>query len=131
MAAMESGSAWSIATITKFGWIKFASLGAALIGAGMMAMSRPPKTRKEMFYQALTALGSSLIFGDFAVRWAASFFPFINLVTDGFMDILLFYVSIHGLVGASAWGFFGAGASFLDKFSKDPTNTIKDVKDLL
>lgn len=131
MAAMESGSAWSIAAITKFGWLKFVTLGAALIGAGLMALSRPPKTRKEMFYQALTALGSSLLFGDFAVRWAASFFPFINLMTDGFMDVLLFYVSVHGLVGASAWGIFGAAASFLDKFSKDPTQAVKDVKEVL
>lgn len=130
MAAMESGSAWGVAAITKFGWLKFASLGAALVGAGLMALSRPPTSRKEMFYQALTALGSSLVFGDFVVRWAASFFSFINLGTDAYIDVLTFYVAVHGLVGALAWGAFGALAHYRDKLSKDPIGAIKDVKDL-
>lgn len=131
MAAMESGGAWGIAAITKFGWLKFASLGAALVGAALMAMSRPPKTRKEQFYQGLTALGSSLLFGDFAVRWAATFFSFVNLATDSYFDIFTFYVAIHGLVGAAAWGAFGAAGSLRDKFSKDPIGVVKDVKDVL
>ncbi len=130
MAAMESGGAWGLAAITKFGWIKLASLGAALIGAGLMAMSRPPKTRKEQFYQATTALGSSLLLGDFAVRWAATFFSFVNLATDSYFDILTFYVTIHGLVGAMAWGLFGALGTIRDKIAKDPIGTVKDVKDI-
>jgi len=131
MAAMESGGAWGVAAITKFGWIKFVTLGAALLGAGLMAMSRPPKTRKEMFYQALTALGSSLLFGDFAVRWAATFFSFVNLNTDSIIDVLTFYASVHGLVGALAWGLFGGIAHFRDKFSNDPIQAVKDAKDVL
>lgn len=131
MGAMESGSAWSIAALTKFGWLKFASLGAALIGAGLMAMSRPPKTRREQFYQAATALGSSLLFGDFVVRYAATYFPFVNLLTDSYFDVLTFYVTVHGLVGAMAWGLFGALGTFRDKVSKDPIGAAKDVKDIL
>ena len=130
MAAMESGGAWGIAVISKFGWLKMASLGAALAGAGLMALSRPPKTRKEQFYQALTALGSSLLFGDFAVRWAATYFPFVNLITDSYFDTLTFYVSVHALVGALAWGAFGALGTFRDKFVVDPSGAVKNARDI-
>ena len=128
MPAMESGSAWGVATLTKFGWLKIASLGAAGIGAGLMALSRPPKTRREQFYQGLTALGSSALFGDFAVRWAATFFSFVNLATDSIFDVYTFYISIHGLVGAMAWGLFGALGTLRDKVAKDPIGTIKDAQ---
>jgi len=130
MAAMESSGAWGLAAITKFGWIKFVSLGAALLGAGIMAMSRPPKTRREQFYQGLTALGSSFLFGDFAVRWAATFFTFVNLSTDSFFDVLTFYAAVHGLIGAVAWGVFGGIGSYRDRFTQNPTEAVKDVKSL-
>ena len=130
MNTIESGSV-GIAAITKFGWIKFATLGSALLGAGLMALSRPPQSRREMFYQGATALGTSFIFGDFAVRWAATFFSFINLITDSSYDVLTFYVAVHGLLGALAWGLFGSIGAWRDKLRTDPIEAIKDVKSLV
>ncbi len=120
MAALESGSAWGLAAISNFGWIKFASLGAALIGAGMMAIFRPPQSRKEMFQQGAVALGCSLLFGDTAVAWAVSAFPSIPLTSP----------AIYGLIGAMSWGAFGGLAHLRDKVAKDPVETIKDVKSI-
>lgn len=119
MSAESAGV--GLAAITKFGWIKFASLGAALLGAALMVIFRPPKTRKEMFYQGLVALGSSLLFGDFFVAWAAHFLTFMS-VTDA-----KFNVAIHGLVGALSWGAFGALAHYRDKAATNPEQVVKDV----
>ena len=129
MDTMES-TGLGMATLSKFGWLKILSLGAALAGAGLMALSRPPQSRKEMFYQGLTALGTSFVFGDFVVRWAATFFTFVNLLTDSFLDIATFYIAIHGLVGALAWGAFGGIGAWRDKFRIDPVEAIKDVKSI-
>lgn len=127
MAAFESTGGWAIAAATKFGWLKLATLGGALIGASIMALTRPPKSRKEMFYQAATALGCSFLFGDFAVRWAASWFSFISFEKDSWVEILQFYVGVHGLLGAMSWGVFGALANLRDKVSADPIGTIKGL----
>jgi len=62
---MESGgAALGISWVAKFGFVKILTLGAAALGAGLMAVFRPPKTRKEMFAQSVVALGSSLLFGN-------------------------------------------------------------------
>lgn len=115
MPSLEGGA---LAVITKYGWLKLATLGAALGGAVLMAVFRPPKNRKEMLLHALVALGSSFLFGD-------TVFKIINNYIE--MD----YVAVHGLVGAMSWGFFGGLATMRDKFSKDPVQTVKDVKDIV
>lgn len=117
MAAMESGSAFGLAAITKYGWMKFGALGAAGLGALMMAVFRPPKTRKEMFLQGLVALGSSFLFGDFAYRAAVYYLPF-----------QVDYIAVHGFVGAISWGIFGGLAMYRDKLaSKSIDESVKDL----
>lgn len=128
MAAFESGSAWGIAAITKFGWIKLFGLGSALAGAGMMALFRPPKTRKELFIQGAVALTASLLFGNFATDLADYWLDFINLETASMQRIIEFTVTIHGLVGALSWGIFGGIAQFRDKLANKPLEAINDAK---
>jgi hypothetical protein len=129
MAAMESGSAWGISAITKYGWIKFAALGAALAGALMMAAFRPPKTRRELFIQAGVALGCSFLFGSFIAD--AILYKFQLVDVNSFEAFLNFQMAVHGMTGALSWGVFGGLAALRDKVSKDPIGTIKDVKDII
>lgn len=115
----------------KFGTVKLLGLGAALLGAGIMAVFRPPKSRKELFLQGAVALGSSLLFGGAAVTALAGFSVFgIDLKTSAMADIIQFNAMVHGLIGAMAWGIFGGMAVFRDKFGSDPIEAIKNVRNL-
>jgi hypothetical protein len=117
--------------IMKFGVVKILGFGAALLGAGMMAIFRPPKSRKEMFLQGCVALGASLLFGGVVVNMLAGFSIFsVNMITSPMADIIQFNAMVHGLIGAMAWGIFGGLAVLRDKFGSDPVQTIKDIKDL-
>lgn len=118
------------ALIAKYGWLKLFTLGASVAGAGLMAVFRPPKSRKEMFLQATVALTCSFLFGDTAVKWADSFFAFIDLNTAPYWDFLQFYITVHGLVGAFSWGLVGGLAAYRDKFTNDPVQAVKDVKSI-
>jgi hypothetical protein len=130
MAAMESGSAAGLAAITKYGWIKFASLSAALVGAGMMAIFRPPKTRKEMFTQGLVALGSALLFGNFIANLFLHYIPLLDVAKASLEDLLTFHIAVNGMVGAMSWGLFGGLAHLRDKVESDPVQAVKDVRNL-
>lgn len=126
---MMATEAAGLGLLAKFGWIKAATLGAALAGAGMMAIFRPPKTRKELFSQGLVALGSSLLFGNTVALWIAHVFPFIDLATTSLENYVQYLVSVHGLVGALSWGLWGGFSVFRDKTgSQSITDTVKDVK---
>lgn len=116
--------------IWKFGTLKLLGVGAALIGALIMAIFRPPLTRKEMMYQAAVAIGASLLFGSNACRYLDSIWSWINLTTDSTEDVMQFVAMVHGLIGASAWGVFGGIAVLRDKFGSDPIQTAKDIKDI-
>lgn len=107
--------------ITKFGWLKLLTLGYAVIGAAMMAVFRPPKSRKEMMLQAAVALGSSFLFGDLFIAMANNW---INLGDEWRMPI-------HGLIGAFSWGAFGGLAHLRDRVQEDPLQVVKDVHDVL
>lgn len=121
--SLEPGSIF-IAFIYKAGLAKFIGLGASLIGAGVMALMRPPRTRKELFFQALVALAGSLLFGGFAVH-AVSYYA--NWTSLSYETI----GAIHGLIGALSWGIFGALAILREKLSTDPIQVAKDIKEIL
>lgn len=129
MAAIETGSAWGVAAITKFGWLKLFGLSSALIGAGMMALFRPPKTRKELFIQGAVALTASLLFGNTFTDLADYWLDFIDLNQTSMEKLIQFTVSVHGLVGALSWGIFGGIAQFRDRLHKEPLEAVKDAKD--
>lgn len=117
------------AVIGKFGLLKVLGFGASLLGAGMMAIFRPPRTRKELFLQGAVALGTSLLLGGTIVDWVDYYVDFIDIKTASLPEIIQFNVTIHGLLGAFSWGLFGGIAVLRDKFGSDPVKTAKDVKD--
>lgn len=119
------------AIIGKAGILKLLGMGAAAIGAAMMAVFRPPKSRRELFLQGAVALGTSLLFGGSAVKFVDSYFTWIDLTHASFEDVLNINVAVHGLLGSFAWGVFGGAAHSLDKFSTDPIEAIKEVKEKL
>ncbi len=127
--AVESGSIIGLAAITKYGWIKLLSLGSALLGAGIMAIFRPPKSRQELFTQGAVALGCSLLFGHTVANVVVHYFPFLSDLST-LEDLISFHVSINGLVGAMSWGIFGGLAHWRDKIAEDPTKVVQDVKSL-
>lgn len=117
--SLESGALGAI--VAKIGWLKVLSLGSALVGAVIMAVFRPPKSRKEMALQAAVALGTSFLFGDFAFS-----------LVDSWLHVgQSAYVPVHGLIGALSWGIFGGLAHYRDRLSTDPTQVVRDIKDVL
>lgn len=120
-----------IAFIAKFGFVKLFTLGAALSGAALMAVFRPPKSRKEMFLQATVALSCSFLFGDTVTHMLDSWLDFIDYATSPWEAWIQFSITIHTLMGALSWGFFGGLAHMRDKFANDPIQAAKDVKDLV
>jgi len=116
--------------IWKFGAFKLLGVGFALIGAAIMAIFRPPLTRKEMMWQAAVAIGASLLFGYNACRYLDSEWAWIDMKADSLEDVVQFIAMVHGLIGASAWGIFGGLAVLRDKFGSDPIKTAKDIKDI-
>ncbi len=117
--------------IWKFGLLKLLGLGAAIIGAGIMAIFRPPKTRRELFLQCAVALGASLLFGGSAVKALDFYFDWIDLSTASLEDIFQFTGAVHGLLGAMSWGIFGGISVLRDRLGRDPVQAAKDVKDAL
>lgn len=124
--SLEGGAVGAI--IAKYGALKLLTVGAALIGASMMAIFRPPKTKKEMFYQGAVALGCSLMFGDVVASMIDYWFDFINMSTSPREAVIQFVVAVHGLVGAMSWGMFGGIAYLRDRFGSDPIQVYKDLK---
>ncbi len=108
--ASESGLGIIIA---KIGVIKFLTLGAAGLGAALMAIFRPAKSRKELFYQAVVALSSSLLFGNTAASALANAISALSF-TYGTEEHIQYLVSVHALVGAMSWGLFGGLAHVRD-----------------
>lgn len=95
---------------------------AALSGALLIAMTNPPKTRKGLFYHAASALICSFLFGEFGVSLLANW-------VDIPRDTLL--VPVYGFIGSMGWGIAGGLSTFSTKFAKDPTQAVKDVRDVL
>jgi hypothetical protein len=126
---LSTGSALGYA-IGKFGMVKLLGFGAALVGAGLMAIFRPPLTRKELFLQGAVALGCSLLLGGVFVSYLDSLFDWINLATAPIEEVIQFNVAVHGLLGALSWGIFGGLAVVRDRVSKDPVEVVKDVRGL-
>lgn len=108
--------------VAKIGWLKLGTLAASLVGALVMIMFRPPKTRKEVFQHALVAGIGSYLFGPFCVSAAANWFPW------GVSDISM---PVHFLVGALSWGAFSGLATWRDKLTSNPQGAVQDVKDII
>lgn len=119
------------ALVGKFGLVKVLGFGSALVGAGVMALFRPPRDRIEVFKQGAAALGGSFMFGGAAVRFLDYQFDWINLATAPLDQAVEFNMMVYGLIGALSWGLFGGLAVLRDKAAKDPIGAVKDVKDAI
>ncbi|MBA2413208.1 MAG: hypothetical protein H0V63_10345 [Burkholderiaceae bacterium] len=87
-----------LALIAKYG----VPFGAAMLGAAIIAALDPPKTRKELFMQAMVAGIGSTVFGAAALRVAVYFLAGYGL------DLESLTIPVYFLTGALSWGFFGA-----------------------
>lgn len=114
---MEQGGL--LALLIKY---KVVAYLASLSGALLVAMTRPPKTRKGLFTHAAAALISTFMFGEFGVSLLANW-------VDVPRDILL--VPVYGFIGSMGWGIAGGLSSFSEKFAKDPVAAVKDVRDIV
>lgn len=93
--------------------VKLGAAGVAgLVGGAIMAAVDPPQTRRELFLQAAAAGVASIFFGPAAVRVADYYVDFVSLAGAGAEDYLTWAVPVYFLVGALAWGAFGALAKF-------------------
>ncbi len=97
MASLETSGSLAVKGLVS-------TLGAAALGAGIMALFRLPKTRKELFFQGLSAIAGSLLFGSTVMAAATHYFPF-TVSSE----------AVHGVVGAMSWGVFAALANLRDK----------------
>jgi hypothetical protein len=117
--------------IMKFGSLKLFGGFAAIIGALIMTIFRPPKSRRELFMQCTVALGSSFLFGGAVMRALAYYFGWADLKDAPIEEIIQMTAAVHGLLGACAWGVFGGLSVLRDKISSDPIQLAKDVKEIV
>ena len=82
-------------------WKLGVSIGAGVLGASIMAAMDPPTTKRELFKQAAVAGVGSMVFGPVALTVVSHYAPFLA-------NSLETAVPVYFLVGALAWGVFGA-----------------------
>lgn len=104
--------------------IKYKVIGylASLSGALLIAMTKPPETRKGLFTHAAAALISTFLFGELGVSLLANWIDIPR-------DVLL--VPVYGFVGSMGWGIAGGLSTFSQRFAKDPIQSVKDVRDIV
>lgn len=111
--------------------MKFLLLGAAALGACVMAMARPPRTRWQLFSQGAVALGSSFLFGGTLASIVDFYAPWVDMATASHAEATEFLVAVHGMVGALAWGVMGGLGALRDQLRSDPRGFIQWAKDLI
>jgi hypothetical protein len=109
-------ASWIVAVLYKF-------LPAAL-GAALMIVIEPPKTRKELFWRLVAAFICSAMFGELAMDWlhSVSWFAFLDPAKRSHQ------AAIDFIVGGSGWFILGGGGVMLRRFKGDPVATVKDAK---
>lgn len=119
--SMSSIEAAVAGLIAKFGTVKVLAFGTALLGAGVMCLFRPPKTKMEVFNHAVVAGAGSFLFGPLAVS-----------ITTSWLNepAALVTMPVHFLVGALSWGAMAGIATYRDKLTASPKEAIQDVKDI-
>lgn len=107
---------------------KAVGLVAAVIGAGLMAATRPPATRKQLAVYAGVALGSSLLFGNQVAFAIDPYVDWVDLRRDGAWEALDYYVAVHGLVGAVSWGVWGYVAGVVERVRNSDEGIVAALK---
>ena len=117
------------ATIVAGGYATAKGLGAgaAFLAAMLIAITRPPKNRAELFTRAFVAIASSLLFGGFFVTVLDYYIPFVNVSGVVFGE---FHAAVHGLVGATAWGVVGGVGALMDFLKNKPVDFLIKLKSI-
>lgn len=100
---------------------KFFAYAASLAGAVLIALTDPPKTRKELFTRVAAAMIASALFGNLGVTLLHNWID---------VDVVDLIVPVYGFVGGMGWGIAGAISSFSKRFAANPVQAVKDVKEL-
>ncbi|MGL5076091.1 MAG: hypothetical protein ACRDBG_09670 [Waterburya sp.] len=100
--------------IIKSGVLTKLSLMAVfgILGSLIIACFEPPKTKKQLFLQAMSAMLGTMIFGQMFVNYFDYYaLSFIDLNKLAQIDRYTYEIPIYFLVGSLSWGLF----SFLSK----------------
>jgi hypothetical protein len=96
-----------------FGAKMASALGAGALGALVMAMVDPPKTRGQLAAQSFVAGVCSIVGTPLTARWLDSVFDFIDLsATASVPQVLEVFTPVAFLIGALSWGIMGALVQF-------------------
>jgi hypothetical protein len=131
----EPASSSAIAyLLSKVLGAKFSGLICAVIGAGLMAMLRPPKDSKSLAAHGFAALGTCYLIGDWVV----------SIVVHSTLVNVLLNVSayspeeltgldrgVNGLLGMFAWGLLSAALSLRDKMQESPISVLEYLRSWL
>jgi hypothetical protein len=107
---------WLAAAIYKF--------LPATLGAAIMIVIEPPKTRQELFWRLVAAFICSAIFGEFVMDALKSFsmFAFLDPAKRSHQ------AAVDFIVGGSGWFLLGGGGVLLRRFRGDPAGAAEDAK---
>ena len=119
MSSIESVIAFLAA---KVGVTKLLTLASVFAGVFLMAIFRPPSSRKEVIQHGLVALLSSFLAGPLLSKLTSSW---LGVPID---DVL---IPVHGFIGAFSWAVWSGAATWRDRLIKDPQGAINDAKDIV
>lgn len=99
----------------------------ATLGAAIMIVIEPPKTRRELFWRLVAAFVCSAIFGELAMDFlkSLSWLAFLDPAKRSHQ------AAIDFMVGGSGWFLLGGGGVLLRKFRGDPVATVEEAKKVL
>lgn len=121
---LQTPEAQSIAATVATAALKFMP---AAVGAAIMVLVDPPKTKKDLFIRAFCAFGCSYLFGD-------TLFDFLDSTTMfAFLDPAkhAHRVAVEGVVGACGFFVAGGAANWLKAFKRKPLDTVKETREVL
>lgn len=97
------------------------------LGAGIMIMVDPPKSKRDLFALAFVAYASSYLFGGalFDFLQTTAWFSFLDDAKRAH------HTAVDGVIGAFGWFIAGGIAKVLKSFKKNPLKTVKDVRDTI
>lgn len=112
-------ASWIAAAAYKF-------LPAAL-GAAIMIVIEPPKTRGELFWRLVAAFICSAIFGELTMDFLKSvqWFAFLDPAKRSHQ------AAVDFIVGGSGWFLLGGGGVLLRRFKADPAAAAEEAKKAL
>lgn len=88
----------------------------ASLGAVIMIVIEPPKTRRELFWRLIAAFVCSAIFGELVMDWlhSLSFMSFLDPSKRSHQS------GVDFIVGGSGWFILGGGGVLLRRFKEEP-----------